>query len=251
MSNATPLQDQAALVTGGARGIGRAIAEALADAGANLVLADINAEGAAATAAEIAAKYGVQAEGVACDVSKAEQCAELVENAAKRFGRLDILVNNAGITRDTLVARMKPEDWDLVIAINLSSVFHCSKAAARIMARQRSGHIISISSVVGLMGNAGQVNYSASKAGIIGVTKSLARELGGRGVTVNAVAPGFIATAMTEVLPAEVKEKLNAQIPLGKMGTADDVAQAVLFLASPAAAYITGEVLRVDGGMAM
>jgi 3-oxoacyl-[acyl-carrier protein] reductase len=246
-----PLEGQVALVTGGARGIGRAIAEALAGAGASLVLADINAEGAAATAAEIAARHGVAAEGVGCDVSKAEACAELVEGAAKRHGRLDVLVNNAGVTRDMLIARMKPEDWDAVIAINLSSVFHCSKAAARVMARQRSGRVISISSVVGLMGNAGQVNYSASKAGIIGLTKSLARELGARGVTVNAVAPGFIATAMTAGLPDEVKAKINEQIPLGKMGSPEDVAAAVLFLASPAAAYVTGEVLRVDGGMAM
>jgi 3-oxoacyl-[acyl-carrier protein] reductase len=246
-----PLQDQIALVTGGARGIGRAIAEALASAGATLVLADINAEGATATAAEIAAAHGVKASGVGCNVAVADECAALVENAAREHGRLDILVNNAGITRDTLIARMKPEDWDAVIAINLSSVFHCSKAAARIMARQRSGRIVSIASVVGLMGNAGQCNYAASKAGIVGFSKSLARELGGRGVTVNAVAPGFIATAMTDVLPADVKENINKQIPLGKMGTAEDVAQAVLFLASPAAAYITGEVLRVDGGMAM
>jgi 3-oxoacyl-[acyl-carrier protein] reductase len=247
-----PLEGQIALVTGGARGIGRAIAEALAGAGATLVLADINAEGAAATASEIAAQYGVPAEGVGCDVSKGEACAALVEDAAKRHdGKLDILVNNAGITKDMLIARMKPEDWDAVIAINLSSVFHCSKAAARIMARQRSGRIVSIASVVGLMGNAGQVNYAASKAGIIGFSKSLARELGGRGVTVNAVAPGFIRTAMTDVLPDDVKEAINKQIPLGKMGEAEDVAQAVLFLASPAAAYITGEVIRVDGGMAM
>jgi 3-oxoacyl-[acyl-carrier protein] reductase len=246
-----PLQGQVALVTGGARGIGRAIAEALASAGANLVLADINAEGVTATAAEIAARFGVAAEGVGCDVSKGEACAELVNGAVEKHGRLDILVNNAGITRDTLIARMKPEDWDAVIAINLSSVFHCSKAAARVMARQRSGRIVSIASVVGLMGNAGQCNYAASKAGIVGFTKSLARELGSRGVTVNAVAPGFIQTAMTDVLPDDVKERLNRQIPLGKLGTPEDVAAAVLFLASPAAAYITGEVLRVDGGMAM
>lgn len=246
-----PLTDQVALITGGARGIGRAIAEALAGAGANLVLADINAEGAQQTAAELAAQFNVKAEGVGCDVSKAEECTALVDNAAKVHGRLDILVNNAGITRDTLIARMKPEDWDAVIAINLSSVFHCSKAAARIMSRQRSGRIISITSVVGLMGNAGQCNYAASKAGIVGFSKALARELGSRGVTVNAVAPGFIQTAMTDVLPDDVKQRLNQQIPLGKLGTPEDVAQAVLFLASPGAAYITGEVIRVDGGMAM
>ena len=245
------LKDQLAVVTGGAQGIGRAIAEALAAEGANLVLADINAEGAAETAAQIAEKTGVKAEGVACDVSKPEACTELITGAAERHGRLDILVNNAGITRDRLIARMSEEDWDLVLKINLTAAFHCSKAAARIMSRARSGRIVSISSVVGLMGNAGQCNYAASKAGLIGLSKSLAREVGGRGVTVNCVAPGFIATAMTQVLGDDIKTKLKVQIPLGELGQPEDVAQAVLFLASPAARYITGEVIRVDGGMAM
>jgi 3-oxoacyl-[acyl-carrier protein] reductase len=238
-------------VTGGARGIGRAIAEALAAEGATLELADLNAEGAQATAAEIAAKYGVKAEGVGANVAQQADCQALIDDTAKRHGRLDILVNNAGITRDKLLARMTEEDWQMVLNINLNSVFFCAKAAARIMTKQRSGRIVSIASVVGIMGNAGQCNYSASKAGIIGFTKSLAREIGSRSVTVNAVAPGFIQTAMTAVLPDEQKAALQQQIPLGRLGQPEDVAQAVLFLASPAAAYVTGHVLCVDGGMAM
>lgn len=245
------LKDQVAVVTGGARGIGRAIAEALAGAGATLVIADLNAEGSQATAAEIAEKFGVKTEGVGCDVSKAADCQALIDGANQRHGRLDILVNNAGITRDRLLPRMTEEDWELVLKINLNSVFFCAKAAARIMSRQRAGRIVSIASVVGIIGNAGQCNYAASKAGIIGFSKSLAREIGSRGVTVNCIAPGFIATAMTDVLPEDVKTKLMGSIPLGRLGTAEDVAQAALFLASPAAAYITGSVLQVDGGMAM
>jgi 3-oxoacyl-[acyl-carrier protein] reductase len=245
------LQDQIAVVTGGARGIGRAIAEALARAGAKLMLADLNEDGVKATAAEIAQAHGVEVEGMACNVAQAEACQGLVEAAVKRFGRIDILVNNAGITKDGLLMTMKDEQWQAVLDINLNSVFYCSKAAARPMAKQRGGRIISIASVVGVMGNAGQCNYAASKAGIIGFSKSLARELGSRGVTVNCIAPGFIETPMTDVLPDEVKQKLYGQIPLGKLGKAEDVAEAVLFLASPAAAYITGHVLHVDGGMAM
>ena len=245
------LKGQIAVITGGARGIGRAIAEVLADAGATIIVADLNAEGAQATAAEIAQTKGVPAEGVGGNVAKAEDCAALIEGVAKRYGRIDILVNNAGITRDKLLARMSEEDWQMVLNINLNSVFFCSKAAARIMAKQRSGRIISIASVVGIMGNAGQCNYAASKAGIIGFSKSLAREVGSRGVTVNCIAPGFIATAMTEVLPDDVKAKLMEAIPLGRLGLAEDVAQAALYLASPGAAYVTGMVLQVDGGMAM
>ena len=245
------LKDQVAIVTGGARGIGRAITEALAGAGAAVVVADVNEEGAKATAAEVAQAYGVRAEGIGCNVTDVASCAALIDQTVERLGRLDILVNNAGITRDKLIARMTDEDWQAVLSVNLTSVFNCSKAAARVMARARSGRIVSIASVVGIMGNAGQCNYAASKAGIIGFSKSLARELGGRGVTVNAVAPGFIQTAMTDVLPEEIKKKLAEQIPLGRLGQAEDVAQAVLFLASPAAAYITGAVLQVDGGMAM
>jgi len=245
------LKDQVVVVTGGARGIGRAIAEAFAGAGATLVLADLNAEGVRDTAGEIARKFGVKAEGAGCDVSKAADCQALIDGAQQRHGRLDVLVNNAGITRDKLIARMSEEDWQMVLNINLNSVFHCSKAAARIMAKARAGRIINIASVVGVIGNAGQCNYSASKAGIIGLSKSLAREIGSRAVTVNCIAPGFIATAMTDVLPEDVKARLLESIPLGRLGQAEDVAQAALFLASPGAAYITGHVLHVDGGMAM
>ncbi len=245
------LKDQVAVVTGGARGIGRSICEKLAGAGATVIVADLNLEGAQQTAGELAASFGVPVEAAAVDVSKAEDCQRLIDETVARHGRLDILVNNAGITRDKLLARMTPEDWQLVININLNSVYACSKAAIRPMGKQRSGRIISIASVVGIMGNAGQCNYSASKAGIIGFSKSLAREMGSRGITVNAVAPGFIATAMTDVLTDEVKENLMKAVPLGRLGTADEVADAVLFLASPAAQYITGHVLNVDGGMAM
>ena len=245
------LKGQMAVVTGGARGIGRAISEALAGAGATVLIADLNAEGAQKTAEEIAQTRGVTTEGIGCDVSRAEDCAALIEGANQRHGRLDILVNNAGITRDKLLARMSEEDWQAVLNINLNSVYHCSKAAARIMARQRSGRIISIASVVGVIGNAGQCNYAASKAGIIGFSKSLAREIGSRAVTVNCIAPGFIATAMTDVLPEEVKTALLQQIPLGRLGSAEDVAQTALFLASPGAADLTGAVLQVDGGMGM
>ncbi|HOE96739.1 MAG TPA: 3-oxoacyl-ACP reductase FabG [Candidatus Sumerlaeota bacterium] len=245
------LKGQVAVVTGGARGIGRAIAEALAAEGATLVLADLNADGAVAAAGEVARDFAVAAQGLGCDVSRSDACQALIDQAVQTHGRLDILVNNAGITRDKLLPRMTDEDWQLVLSVNLNSAFYCSKAAARVMTRARSGRIISIASVVGLMGNAGQCNYSASKAGLIGFSKSLAREIGGRGVTVNCVAPGFIDTAMTQVLGDDIKEALLKQIPLGKLGTPQDVAAAVVFLASPAAAYITGEVIRVDGGMAM
>lgn len=245
------LKDQVAVVTGGARGIGRAIAEILAEADATVILADLDGEGARKAAGEITLTHGVTAEGVGCDVSKAEECKALIDGTVKKHGRIDILVNNAGITRDKLLARMSEEDWQMVLNINLNSVYHCSRAAARMMVRQSSGRIISIASVIGIIGNAGQCNYAASKAGIIGFSKSLAREIGSRGVTVNCVAPGFIATAMTDALPEEVKGPLLKQIPLGRLGQAADVAQAVLFLASPAAAYITGVVLQVDGGMAM
>jgi 3-oxoacyl-[acyl-carrier protein] reductase len=244
------LENQVALVTGGARGIGRAIGEALAAAGAHVIVSDINLEAAQLTAADLS-KNGPRAIAVAGDVSQSESVEEMMKEALAHFGRIDILVNNAGITRDGLLMRMKEEDWDLVMDINLKGVFLCTKAIMRTMMKQRSGRIINISSVVGVMGNAGQANYAASKAGVIGLTKSAAKELAARGVNVNAVAPGFIATDMTDKLSDDVKAEFMRNIPLGRAGTPEDVAQVVLFLASPAAEYITGQVIHIDGGMVM
>ena len=241
---------QVAVITGGARGIGKTIAEALARKGVNIVIADISSEQAQGTAAEIE-KLGVKATGVGLDVSKAEEVNKVFGEIAKDYGKIDILVNNAGITRDGLIMRMKEEDWDAVININLKSVFLCSKEAVKVMAKQRYGRIINISSVVAFMGNPGQANYSASKAGIVGLTKTTAKEYASRGITANAVAPGFITTAMTEALPENVKEDMKRAIPLGRFGATDDVANAVVFLASPEAGYITGQVIHVNGGMYM
>lgn len=244
------LSGQTALVTGGARGIGRAIAERLARSGANIVVADILMDEAAGTAAEIG-KSGVRTLAVRLDVSSAESAKEAVEAAMKEFGRLDILINNAGITKDGLLIRMKEEDWDAVISINLKGVFLCTKEAIKAMSKQRYGRIINIASVVAFMGNPGQANYGASKAGIVGFTKTVAREYASRGITVNAVAPGFISTAMTDALPEGVKEEMKRAIPLGRFGSIEDVAASVLFLASPDAGYITGQVIHVNGGMYM
>jgi len=241
---------QVAVITGGARGIGKAIAEALARKGVNIVIADISSEQAQGTAAEIG-KLGVKATGVGLDVSKAVEVNSAFGEIAKEYGKIDILVNNAGVTRDGLIMRMKEEDWDAVININLKSVFLCSKEAVKVMAKQRYGRIINISSVVAFMGNPGQANYSASKAGIVGLTKTTAKEYASRGITANAVAPGFITTAMTEALPENVKEDMKRAIPLGSFGTTDDVANAVVFLASSGACYITGQVIHVNGGMYM
>jgi len=243
------LQGKVALITGGSRGIGAAVAQTLATAGAAVVVCARNGEAAAATASAIAAQGG-QALGVAADVSRAEDAERLVKACLERFGRLDILVNNAGITRDGLVLRMKDEDWIDVLAVNLNGAFYCARAALRVILKQKqSGRIINIGSVVGSMGNAGQANYVTSKAGLIGLTKALAREVAARGVTVNLVAPGFIETDMTANLPDAVKETYRGQIPLGRFGTAADVAAAVAFLASDGAAYITGQVIHVNGGM--
>ncbi len=243
------LQGRVALVTGGSRGIGAAVAEALASAGAALAVCARNGEAAAAAAAAIAARGG-QAFGVAADVSRVADAERVVAACVERFGRLDILVNNAGITRDGLVLRMKDEDWSDVLAVNLNGAFYCARAALRAILKQRqSGRIINVGSVVGSMGNAGQANYVASKAGLVGLTKALAKEVGSRGVTVNAVAPGFIETEMTAGLPAAVRDAYRAQIPLGRFGTAADVAAVVAFLASDAAAYITGQVIHINGGM--
>jgi len=241
---------QVALITGGARGIGKAIALSLAKKGANLVIADISSESARETAGEMEA-VGVKAMPVALDVSKSAEVSRAIEVIGREFGRLDILVNNAGITRDGLILRMKEEDWDAVIGINLKGVFLCSKEAVKVMVKQRYGRIVNIASVVAFMGNPGQANYSASKAGIVGLTKTLAKEYASRGITANAVAPGFISTAMTDALAENVRQEMLKSIPIGKFGSVDDVANAVVFLSSPETGYITGQVIHVNGGMYM
>jgi 3-oxoacyl-[acyl-carrier protein] reductase len=241
---------QVAMVTGGARGIGRAIAEGLARRGAHVVVADVNADEARETAS-VMTSFGVKAMGMRLDVSNSEEVKKIFGEMRKEFSRIDILVNNAGITRDGLVLRMKEEDWDSVIAVNLKSVFLCSKEAIKDMSQQRYGRIVSISSVAAFMGNPGQANYGSSKAGIVGLTKTLAKEYASRGITVNAVAPGFIQTGMTDVLPEKVKEEVKKQVPLARFGTVEDVANAVIFLASPDSGYITGHVIHVNGGMYM
>ncbi|MEZ5357645.1 MAG: 3-oxoacyl-[acyl-carrier-protein] reductase [Candidatus Zixiibacteriota bacterium] len=245
-----PLEGKTALVTGSARGIGRAIAEHLGSLGANLVISDVLAELTDNTAAELE-KLGYKTLSAPCNVVNADEVNDLIKKIVDHFGSLDILVNNAGITRDGLLIRQTPESWDQVMEVNLKGSFLTIKGASRVMMKNRYGKIINISSVVGLMGNAGQVNYSASKAGLIGLTKSAAKELAGRNITVNAIAPGYIATKMTESLPEEAKEAFLSVIPLKRPGSAEDVAAAVAFLASPASDYITGQVLQVDGGMLM
>lgn len=245
------LSGQVALVTGAGRGIGRAIALALAEAGARVAINyNTSAQAALELAAEVAAAGG-EARAWQADVSETDQAAALVDNVLQHFGRLDILVNNAGITRDNLLLRMGEEDWDRVLAVNLKGYFNCCKAAIRPMTRARRGRIINIASVVGLRGNAGQVNYAAAKAGVIGLTKSLAREVGSRNITVNAIAPGFIETDMTRALTRDIREQMLKNIPLGRLGEPADVAGLAVFLAGPGAAYITGQVIAVDGGMAM
>ena len=244
------LNGKTALVTGGAQGIGKAIALALAKAGADVAVSDVNLEKASETAAEIAA-LGVKSFAIGGNVADGASAVAMVDEAVAKLGKLDILVNNAGITRDNLIMRMKEEDWDLVLDVNLKGSFNCAKAALKHMSKARTGRIINIASVVGAMGNAGQANYVASKAGLIGLTKTIAREYASRNITSNAVAPGFIDTAMTQALPEKVREDLMKQIPLSRLGTADDVAGAVKFLASDGASYITGQVLHVNGGMYM
>ncbi|MCD6134461.1 MAG: 3-oxoacyl-[acyl-carrier-protein] reductase [Candidatus Omnitrophica bacterium] len=235
------------LVTGAAQGIGREIALSFAREKAKVVLFDLQEEKLASVQKELSSYSEIVY--FAVDVTDLPKVEEAVNKIIDKFSRIDILVNNAGITRDNLILRLKEEDWDKVIAINLKGVFNCSKAVAKFMLKQRAGKIVNISSVIGIMGNAGQTNYGASKAGIIGFTKSLAKELGPRGICVNAVAPGYIQTAMTDKLPEEVKKKMLAMIPLGRFGKPEDIAAAVLFLASEASSYITGKVLTVDGGM--
>jgi 3-oxoacyl-[acyl-carrier protein] reductase len=240
------LADRVAIVTGGGRGIGRAIALRLAEGGANIVLNDI--EPVEAVVKEIKA-MGRQALPVLADVSSAAEVDKMVAEAASAYNRIDILVNNAGIARDQLLLRMTEEEWDSVLAVDLKSVFLCTRAVLKYMTKQRRGRIISIASVVGIVGNPGQANYAAAKAGIIGFTRTVAKEVASRGITVNAVAPGFIDTEMTKHLKAEWREELKKRIPLGRFGSPADVAEAVAFLASDAAGYITGQVLGVDGGM--
>ncbi len=244
------LDGRNALITGASRGIGRAIAGRLAKAGANVAGLDIDVDPMQETR-ELVEDEGSDFMAIEADVTELDQMKEAVQRVVDEFGSLDVLVNNAGITRDNLLIRMTPEDWESVISINLTGVFNGVKAASRQMMRQRNGSIINISSVVGLIGNPGQVNYSASKAGVLGVTKSTAREVGKRGVRVNAVAPGYIQTRMTEELTDEAREALQEQIPLESLGQPEDVADAVLFLASESSQYITGQVISVDGGMAM
>ncbi len=245
------LSGKIAVVTGSSRGIGAAIAKTLAEQGAKLVVNHRNSpEGAADVVAAIQANGG-EAMVIQADVGQSSEAQRLIKETIDTYGQIDILVNNAGTTRDTLIMTMKDEDWDLVLRTNLSSTYYCAKAAVRPMMKKRSGRIINITSVVGLAGQAGQTNYAASKAGIIGFTKSLAKEIGSRNITVNAVAPGFIPTALTEVLPQEMMQAAVANTPLGRLGTVEDVANAVLFLASNEAAFITGQVLTVDGGLVM
>jgi 3-oxoacyl-[acyl-carrier protein] reductase len=244
------LADKTALVTGASRGIGRAICKRLAEEGANVVGVDIDIELMDETADLVRAE-GVDFLGIKGNVVELDQMKDAVSQAIDEFGSLDIMVNNAGITRDNLLIRMKEQDWDAVIDINLKGVFNCIQAAARPMMKQREGRIINIASVVGIIGNAGQANYSASKGGVIALTKTSARELAARGVAVNAVAPGFIETPMTEELSEEAREASLQQIPFRRYGTPEDVAAVVSFLAGPSASYMTGQVLRVDGGMVM
>jgi len=245
------LKDKIAIITGSARGIGRAIAEEYASNGAKVVISDIMQDKAEETANEIREKYHVDTLAVKADVSKYEDVEILVNQTIEKFGKIDIIVNNAGITRDNLIMRMSEQEWNLVIDINLKGVFNCTKAVSRPMMKQRYGKIINITSVVGEMGNPGQINYSASKAGVIGMTKTTAKELGSRGIRVNAIAPGFIVSEMTDKMTDQAKESLIKLIPLSELGKPSDVAKAAVFLASDMADYITGQVINVCGGMVM
>ncbi len=245
------LEGKVALVTGAAQGIGQAIAFNLAAAGAKVVINDFGQEAAAAAVVDTITQKGGEALAIMANVADRQQTEDMVKQVVGRFGRIDILVNNAGITRDGLLATMSENDWDLVLSVNLKGAFNCSKAVIRPMIKARGGRIISISSVSGMMGNAGQTNYAASKAGLIGFSKSLAREAASRGITVNVVAPGLVDTHIKDHLTEEAENRLKQQIPLGRLGLPEDIAAMVTYLASPMAGYITGQVIAVDGGMAM
>lgn len=246
-----PLSGKIALVTGASRGIGRSIALALAEAGAHVAVNYAGSEQAAAEVADLIRAQGSEAITVQANVGRAEESEQMIKQVLDIWGRIDILVNNAGITRDNLIMRMKEEEFDQVIETNLKGVFNCLKAVTRPMMKQRGGRIINISSVVGVLGNAGQANYVAAKAGVIGLTKSSARELSSRGITVNCVAPGFIDTEMTQVLADDLRENMLKDIPLARLGRPEEIAAVVLFLASEASSYMTGQTLHVDGGMYM
>ncbi|MDR2399422.1 MAG: 3-oxoacyl-[acyl-carrier-protein] reductase [Endomicrobium sp.] len=245
------LQAKTAVITGSAQGIGRAIAELFASEGSEVVISDINIESTQKTADEIKSKYSIETAAIAANVTKLEDCESLVKASLDKFSKIDILVNNAGITKDNLVLRMSETEWDAVIAVNLKGVFNCIKAASRPMIKARQGRIINIASVVGEMGNAGQINYSASKGGVIAMTKTCAREFASRNILVNAIAPGFIRTAMTDKLTQEQKDAMASTIPLARLGDASDIAKAALFFASDDSSYITGHVMSVNGGMYM
>jgi len=243
-------KDRVCLVTGGARGIGREIALAFAKQGSDIALCDVNQEALDVTSKEIEA-LGRKAATFVVDVTNLSQVEDMVNKTLDKFQKIDILINNAGITRDALIVRMSEQEFDSVIAVNLKGTFNCTKACSKVMMKQRYGKIVSIASIIGMMGNAGQANYAASKAGIIGITKSVAKELASRNVNVNAIAPGFIETDMTAKLPENVKAQMLSLIPLNRFGKASDVAELAMFLASEASSYITGQVIKIDGGMVM
>lgn len=245
------LTDKIALVTGGTRGLGRAIAEKLAEQKAKVVITGVNEERAKQAASEISSAYNVEALGLGHDVSSEESTKQVVKCIIERFGRIDILINNAGVTSDGIMMTMKKESWDKVLGVNLTGAFNCTKFVSKYMLKQRSGNIVNMASVVGITGNVGQANYSASKAGLIGFTKTVARELADRGIKVNAVAPGYISTDMTAALSEKVTEEMLSKIPMKAYGKPDEVANAVLFLVSNMSEYITGQVINVDGGMVM